>query len=260
MKILSPTQIDLFHCNGYLKIPELLEEKYVLKIQNEIWEELKEAFGIEKSNRKTWTTPLFSPRKTKISPTNKALINSKFRAIIDDLIGAANWTEPKSWGGFLVNFPNKEGVEWHLNHKLWHWDYELFRLFELKGLLIFSFFAEVLPKGGGTLVVSGSHKTLEKYYQKLSIFQRNWKHGQQRKHFMKTHPYFSQLTDSSISTEQKIDQFMNKETMVDGIPLQVIELTGAPGDVVFCHPRTIHAPANLNLNSSPRIMRSKFLW
>jgi hypothetical protein len=32
---------------------------------------------------------------------------------------------------------------------------------------------------------------------------------------------------------------MDRETIVDGVPLRVVELTGEPGDMVFCHPLTV---------------------
>ncbi len=258
--MLSPTQISQFQEKGYLKLPGLLEEKYALQIQEEIWSELEAEFGIKKSDKTTWKTPLHSPRKTKLSPTNEVLINQNFRSAIDSLIGKENWIEPSSWGGFLVTFPDKEKKDWNLHDKLWHWDYELFRGPELKGLLIFSFFSEVKSRGGGTLIASGSHKALENYYASLTEEQKKWKHGQQRKHFYKTNPYFQKLTDPKLYQMDHVAWFMDEENIVDDIPLQVLELTGQAGDVVFCHPRLIHAPAGINLNEYPRMMRTKFLW
>jgi hypothetical protein len=231
-----------------------------LKIQKEIWEELEEDFGIKRTDTNTWATPAHSPRKTKYSATNKELINNQFRSIISSLLGKDNWKEPMSWGGFLVNFPNKGDKKWDLADKLWHWDYELFRQPELGGLLIFSFFSEVEPKGGGTLIVSGSHHALRQYYAGLNTELKNGKHGQQRKHFMKTHPYFQKLTDPKLKFSEHLNWFMDEIQIINGIPLQVVELTGSPGDVVFCHPRLIHAPAGINLNQYPRMMRTKFLW
>ncbi len=260
MDILVKSQLDLFYEKGFLKITELLEKEYALKIQDEIWDELAEDFGIKKHDYKSWTTPSHSPRKAKFSPTNDKLINDKFRSVISALIGKNNWTEPKSWGGFLVSFPDTVSKEWDLANKLWHWDYELFRSPDLGGLLIFSFFSDVLPKGGGTLIVSGSHKSLRKYNDELTPQQKNMKHGEHRKHFMKTHPYFKKLTDPKLKYVEHVEWFMSKENIIDEISLQVIELTGKPGDVVFCHPRLIHAPAGINLNQYPRIMRTKFLW
>lgn len=260
MNLLSTEQIDLFNEKGYVKIPEVLNREIALQMQEEIWVELEDDFGIKRSDTKTWTTPAHSPKRAKISPTNELLINDKFRSIISSLIGKSNWEEPKSWGGFLVNFPEKEHQKWDLVNKLWHWDYELFRQPELGGLLIFSFFSEVLPKGGGTLIVSGSHRALRQYYAALSTQQKIMKHGEQRKHFMKTHPYFKKLTSPELKHTKHVDWFMDEEQVFDGVPLKVVELTGNPGDVVFCHPRLVHAPVGMNHNDYPRIMRTKFLW
>jgi hypothetical protein len=49
---------------------------------------------------------------------------------------------------------------------------------------------------------------------------------------------------------------MDAETIVDGVPLRVVELTGEPGDMVFCHPVMVHCPAP-NRGTRPRFMRIK---
>lgn len=260
MTTLSASNLDKFRNTGFIHVPQVLDVHLVERIREEIWEELETEFGILQTDRSTWRTPPRSPKKAKYSQTNNRLINDRFRTLIDQLIGQDNWSEPSAWGGFLVNFPDPEQTAWNLANKLWHWDYELFRFPELGGLLIFSFFSEVEPKGGGTLVVAGSHRAIRNYMAGMTPQQKQWKHGEQRKHFMKTHPYFIKLNDPDIKEIPHIEWFMDNEFAIDGIPLQVVELTGKPGDVVFCHPRLIHAPAGVNLNTSPRIMRTKFLW
>ena len=49
---------------------------------------------------------------------------------------------------------------------------------------------------------------------------------------------------------------MDRETVVDGVPLRVVELTGEPGDMVFCHPVMVHCAAP-NRGTRPRFMRIK---
>jgi ectoine hydroxylase-related dioxygenase (phytanoyl-CoA dioxygenase family) len=49
---------------------------------------------------------------------------------------------------------------------------------------------------------------------------------------------------------------MDGETVVDGVPLRVVELTGEPGDMVFCHPVMVHCAAP-NRGVRPRFMRVK---
>jgi hypothetical protein len=47
---------------------------------------------------------------------------------------------------------------------------------------------------------------------------------------------------------------MRAETDVDGVPMRVVELTGEPGDMVFCHPAVVHCAAP-NCGDRPRFMR-----
>jgi ectoine hydroxylase-related dioxygenase (phytanoyl-CoA dioxygenase family) len=49
---------------------------------------------------------------------------------------------------------------------------------------------------------------------------------------------------------------MDEETVLDGVPLRVVELTGEPGDMVFCHPVMLHCAAP-NRGKWPRFMRIK---
>jgi hypothetical protein len=49
---------------------------------------------------------------------------------------------------------------------------------------------------------------------------------------------------------------MDRETIVEGAPLRVVELTGRPGDMVFCHPLVIHCAAP-NRGTRPRFVRIK---
>ena len=260
MHTLSQKDKILFQEQGFLKIPGLLEKDYAIQLQHEIWKELEEEFGIIENDPTSWRTPPHSPRKAKVSNTNINLINDHFRLIIDDLIGPDQWKEPQSWGGFLINFPTENDTPLTLHDKLWHWDYELFREPELGGLLIFSFYSSVPPGGGGTLIIKGSHRVLREWKASMTKEQINRKHGIHRKEIMKSHPYLKKLTSPPEHIDEHISYFMDSESSVDGNKLQVVQLIGEPGDVVFCHPRLIHAPAEVNFNKFPRMMRTKFLW
>ena len=49
---------------------------------------------------------------------------------------------------------------------------------------------------------------------------------------------------------------MDTETIVEGVALRVVELSGEPGDMVFCHPAMVHCSAP-NRGTRPRFMRIK---
>ena len=52
---------------------------------------------------------------------------------------------------------------------------------------------------------------------------------------------------------------MERPSEVRGVPCQVVELTGEPGDAVFCNLGMLHAVAR-NCSEEPRFMRVKFLF
>jgi ectoine hydroxylase-related dioxygenase (phytanoyl-CoA dioxygenase family) len=64
------------------------------------------------------------------------------------------------------------------------------------------------------------------------------------------------LTGYAPSPADQIAAFMDAGTLVEGIPLRVVELTGEPGDMVFCHPVMVHCAAP-NRDARPRFMRIK---
>jgi ectoine hydroxylase-related dioxygenase (phytanoyl-CoA dioxygenase family) len=70
-----------------------------------------------------------------------------------------------------------------------------------------------------------------------------------------SHPWLSQLTQGSgQSPEERIARFMDEEFVDEqGTRLRVVETTGKPGDVIFCHPFLYHAASQNHLRV-PRFM------
>jgi hypothetical protein len=64
------------------------------------------------------------------------------------------------------------------------------------------------------------------------------------------------LTGHAPSPADRVAAFMDGETIVEGMPLRAAELTGEPGDMVFCHPVMVHCVAP-NRGTRPRFMRIK---
>ena len=62
---------------------------------------------------------------------------------------------------------------------------------------------------------------------------------------------FPQATAEAMC--DRIQHYMNDGTVVDGVPLRVVELTGQPGDVILMHCDCFHAAAPNRL-TEPRMM------
>ena len=54
---------------------------------------------------------------------------------------------------------------------------------------------------------------------------------------------------------QRLPRFMEREEVVDGVPLQVIENTGEAGDIILLHPLVLHVAAPNN-SAAPRFLLS----
>jgi len=259
--VLSRDDLDVFHRDGYVRVKEAFPREVALAMQDEVWDELCEECGIDRSNCDTWRVPPKSPKRVKHSPLNQDVVSPRFRGAIDELLGAGNWAEPSNWGSFLITFPTSRDEPWDIPTTSWHWDDELTETDALTGLQIFTFFSQVLPRGGGTLIARGSHHVLRSYYDSLSAEQRNTGHAKQRRHFFGWHPWIAELTGGKQGPiGDREARFMKRATKVAGHPVQVVELTGEPGDAVFCHPLILHAPAAHNHSDWPRFMRGKGLF
>lgn len=74
------------------------------------------------------------------------------------------------------------------------------------------------------------------------------------KGFARWHPFLAELTENKPDKRRSTRELMQNAVMIDGIPVQVEELTGKPGDAILCHPAMLHTVSK-NCSQIPRIMR-----
>lgn len=251
---LTEDQVKRFHDDGYVVIKGAFAANDALAIQAEWWAELAEAHGIERDDRATWRQPRGDLKRAKTALISQRLASPRVCGVIDDLLGKGSWSQPRHWGRVLTTFP-QEGV-WDVPTHIWHSDslYAWHRE-ALNGLLIFIFIGPVRPGGGGTLILSGSPRLMRRCAEK----DRAWRGDAagargDRDLFYGYHPWLMALSGAAPSPSDRIQRFMQIGVEIEGIPLRVIELTGEPGDVVFCHPMIAHTSAP-NHNDFPRFMR-----
>ena len=256
LSVLSAEHFERFRRDGYVRVKQAFSPALALEMQDEIWSELREEHGIRHEDPATWTTPAYSPRRAKHLPLNETLASGRFLDVIGDLLGHDSWPRPGSWGGFLVNFPEETDAPWDVRDDHWHWDGSS----TSTGLLIFSFYSHVRHAGGGTLLLSGSHRLVEDFYASLSPADLAQPHKAHRKMFARWDPWLEALMGRAKEpVEDRVATFMERTTDVRGVPCRVVELTGEPGDAVFCDLGMLHSTSP-NRSDSTRFMRSKFLF
>jgi len=106
------------------------------------------------------------------------------------------------------------------------------------GVQAFAFLEPVAPRGGGTLVIAGSHRLLAG---------RGSLKPKEINRLLRDEPYFHRLAAAGAQGEE-----FPKGGCGD-VGLEVVELTGEPGDAWITDMRVLHA-ASPNAADTPRVM------
>ncbi|MEM9938047.1 MAG: phytanoyl-CoA dioxygenase family protein [Pseudomonadota bacterium] len=130
---------------------------------------------------------------------------------------------------------------WVVPSDVWHVDVPRLGTLGSPGVQMFTFLDEVQPKGGGTLVVSGSHRLLN-----TSRVLRS----KELKRLLTNEPYFRALFDAN---RPPIEDLRDTVGSVDDIKLEVVELTGNVGDVYLMDLRVLHT-LSPNTSDNARMM------
>jgi hypothetical protein len=250
---LSAAEISRFHDEGYLIVRRAFSPDDALAMQHEWWSELSEAHGIRRDDRATWRPILGDLKRAKHSPIQQRIATPRVRGVIDDLLGAGNWRPPRDWGRALVTFPQPGA--WDVPTELWHWDSPCgWHRDALNALFVVSFVGSVAARSGGALLLSGSPRLLMRQEAALASDEWQGDAATRRDLFHRSHPWLMALAGKAPSPPDRIASFMEVETEIDGVPVRVVELTGEPGDMVFCHPTIVHC-GGPNCGAQPRFMR-----
>ena len=163
---------------------------------------------------------------------------------IVELAGGRSVRPMGNRGQYLVTMPNAD--EWTVPPTVWHVDLPRLPSNCLVGIQVFTFLSDVVPGGGGTLVVAGSHRLLNNGSRVRS---KNIKKRLRRL------PYFRDLmSKQSVDRERFLTEPGTAQDPDEGdVSLRVVELCGKPGDVYLTDMRLLHTLAP-NATSEPRVM------
>ena len=247
--MLSDEQLRAFHDDGFVMLEGAVAPDDVARMRERIWRRL-EHNGADRHDPSTWhhqqTVGLRTVRKADPDPHRSPLVTGA----LDDVFGPGVWRTASTWGQVLVTYPSSE--PWDVPHRPWHLDHSYDQPpGVIWGVNVFLFVDEVEPRGGGTLVVRGSPQHVRRFTQQVRPAKRTQK--QWRTQFDATIPWFRALSDPN-DVDDRVERFLSR-TDVDGVPTQVVELTGRAGDVVLCHPWLVHN-GGPNTTARPRMMRA----
>jgi hypothetical protein len=252
---LTASDIERFERDGYVVVRQAFSRADSLAMERQWWRELEDTHGIRPDDRSSWRQIPGDLKAAKRDPIQAKILTERVRGVFDDLLGKAAWSPPRDWGRSIVTFP--EPGAWEVPARLWHWDNPCeLHLDHPRALFVVSFIGPVAPRSGGTLILSGSPRLLIRQERRIPASQRRGSGIGIWERFHRSHPWLMALTGHAPSPADRITAFMDGETFVEDVPLRVVELTGEPGDMVFCHPVMVHCAAP-NRGTRPRFMRIK---
>lgn len=243
---LSAEQVAAFERAGMLRIQGYFARPLMSEMADRIWADLRTRFHIDRLQRETWTTERPAQFQSLIGAGAFDGLGPGLAAIADAVFGEGALERPRHFGLPLVTFPTGA---WDVPHTMWHIDLpstEFDRA--LSAVRVFVLLEPVLPKGGGTCYVEGSHRVLQSLTADCG---RSLRSQEVRTLLIESEPWFAALFSSD--QENREQRFMGDAGVARGVEIRVRETIGEPGDIYVMHPAMLHTAAP-NARDRPRMM------
>ena len=252
--VLTAEQLAEFERTGIVKLEAAFTDAEAAGMREVAWNEMRHRHGIERENRATWPASLVHGMKSaKKSRAFAPMIGPALTGALDQLLG--EWKPPKHFGQVLITMP--QPGPWRVPHKLWHADFGYpHSTDELFAVKYWALFGDVVPGGGGTPQLAGSHALTARYIAGRADDDLEYKRI--RDTFLRSHPWLKALSTEDTDPRRN-ERFMAEEADIDGLPARVVELTGRAGDIFITHPWVMHSIAP-NVADQPRLMRSGAIY
>lgn len=253
--MLTHPQVSEFDQHGLIRLSQAVPTGTALDMRDRLWAFLSAMHGRRHDDPATWRA-LDGRTHFKMLMRTGAFdeLSEHLAEPISDLLGPGGWNPPAHWGHPLVTFPDPDR-EWAIPATGWHVDSHQWSAGEVPGLVAFTFLDDVLPRGGGTLVMPGSHRLTWQLCQRAGGFMPT---GDMKSVLAGQHAWFADLWREPVTDPGRLRRYLEDGAVIDGTRVRVAELCGQPGDVVLMNQRVLHVTAP-NAGTAPRMMLSDFI-
>jgi ectoine hydroxylase-related dioxygenase (phytanoyl-CoA dioxygenase family) len=244
-------RLEHFAVHGWMRLRSVFTAAEAAEMRSIVWRALA-VVGIDERDPLTWTTERPEHlQRVRSDPVFRVVGSPRLLQTIDSLLAGQACELPKNWGSPFVAFPARQ--EWSIPSRGWHIDANYSSaLSPPDGVRIHTLFGDVAPRGGATLIVSGSHRLTHAYLRQRSA--PTGARALDYRKLLQEHPYIRDLHAEGDSGA-RVARFMDGPEEHDGIHLQVVENTGMAGDVMLLHPLLLHV-ASSNTGTQPRFLLS----
>ena len=251
--MLTDWQKSEFDEHGWLRLPGAIPEEDIQIVLDRIWDDLEQRCGIPRGEPENW--PEARPKGFNLltrAGVFEPACNQAVQDAVDDLIGSGHWEKPTPWGSLLLTFPGNG--PWYLPNHSWHMDLLAgvhAAADKTPGVQVFVVLEPLSAQGGATIGLSGSHRLVRHLAQDTQLIGRG-RSADIRKGVKKAVPSLRGLWSHDSGGDRE-ERYLINPVDVFGIPVQAVEFTGDPGDVIFMHSWILHT-ASANCGKRPRIV------
>lgn len=251
--MLTAAQKSEFDEHGWVRVPGAIPDEHVHSVLDRIWDDLEQRCGIPRDAPETW--PEARPkgfnrlmRSGDFEPTSSSAVQDA----IDGFLEPGHWERPSPWGALLLTFP--AAGPWFLPNHSWHMDFrasESAVADKTTGVQVFAILEPLAARGGATVVLAGSHRLVRHLARQPELIG-SGRSKDITKAVKRAAPNLRDLWSRDLGGDRE-ERYLLNPVDVFGIPVQAVEFTGNPGDLIFMHPWIIHA-ASPNCGNRPRIV------
>lgn len=248
---------DEFDERGIVRLTGVFGADEAALMRDAVWRDWRVRYGAVPDDRSTWPPGEWATHlRAKRDPVFRRILGPALGEVARALLG--RWTASTGFGNLLVSFPDAETWRLPARSGQWHSDFGYHDDMDpLPALRVFAVFGDVPPGGGGTLLVAGSHRMIARFVTDRPEL-RAAPAKESGPVLQRSNLWLEELTRGDDDAPGRVERFMSCVTDVDGIPAQVLEACGEPGDVYVCHPWTLHCRPP-NASDRPRFLRSPTL-
>jgi hypothetical protein len=250
--ILTRDQLDEFDRRGVLRVPRLFCAGRVRRAREYVQRRLARvglwrdgAWSLGATPRPQWPATGLKISKAigNKHPDVEALLEEPaLLSAVEALLGGAGfdrtvYRRPQ----ILFTLPNAD--TWTVPTH-WHVDVPRLASGRRPGVQVFTFLDTVESRGGGTLVIAGSHRLLNegRFLRVKDVT-----------YLLSREVFFRELYSDAPKTREDRACLLGQVGAVGDVRLEVLELTGSPGDAYFTDLRVLHTAAP-NAAGHPRMM------
>lgn len=242
---------DHFREHGWMIVRGGIPAARVEGMRQDLWRALAE-LGIDRAQPETWTVERPTGlQRLRHNVAFRWCPSDELEQAIREIAGP-DFEPPSDWGSAFIAFPSQ--TRWGVPHSGWHIDANYrSSLSPAQGVKTLALLEDVETRGGGTQMLSCSHRLVHNWFQKNPPPPAA--RSAELRALLRGHPYIEALLGAGDAAEDRIARFTSITIDEDGLSLRVVEATGSAGDVVLMHPLLLHAAAPNN-NATPRLMIS----